>query len=225
MVRPGPHAAAPDAGGLALEHVSAAVLCGGRSRRFGSDKALVRLGGRSLLERVLVSLAPARERLLIGHAYAVADARHVPDRRPGQGPLAGLETALENAVGPWVAIAACDLPCLTPTFWRLLCAHAGSAADAVAVLDAAGRFEPLAALYHRSALAPVRDRLDAGERDLQGLLRGLRTVAVPAARVHQACGGSVLRNVNRPQDMTEDDMAEEDIVEDDIIESTDPCSD
>lgn len=185
---------------LPLEHVSGAVLCGGGSRRFGTDKALQRVAGRTLLERVVASLAPARERLLVGRAYPLEGTRYVADLRPGQGPLAGLEAALTAASQPWLALAACDLPCLTASYWRLLCRHADGTRGVV-VRDGQGRLEPLAALYHRSALPEVRARLDRGSRDLQGLLQAVPTVAVELATVTTACGPGVLRNVNRPSDL------------------------
>lgn len=183
-----------------LEEVTGAVLSGGRSSRFGSDKALRVVGGRTLLARALDSLAPAAERLLVGRAYVGVDARHVPDLRPGLGPLAGLEAALHAADSAWVALAACDLPCLSPAYWRLLCAHADGDRP-VCVRHPNGDSEPLAALYPRSALRAVAARLDARELDLQALLVALDACWLDAAEVEAACGPAVLRNVNRPQDL------------------------
>ena len=185
---------------LRLEEVTAAVLCGGRSSRFGADKALHVIGGRTLLDRVLASLAPAQERLLVGRPYPIDGARFVPDLRQGQGPLGGLETALEAAASAWLALAACDLPCLTTGFWRLLCSHARDG-RAVVVRDPQGRLEPLATLYPRSALTEARARLDGGLLDMQGLLHALPLVEIDRREVEAACGRSVLSNVNRPDDL------------------------
>lgn len=182
-----------------LETLTGAVLCGGRSSRFGSDKALHEIAGRTLLQRALDSLEGAAERLLVGRAYSHVAARFVPDLRPGLGPMAGLEAALHAAGGGWVALCGCDLPCLTPAFWRLLCSHAQPGRP-VSVQGARGDFEPLASLYPRAALRAVAERLDAGQFDLQSLLADLDAVAVPASEVEAACGPGALRNVNRPED-------------------------
>jgi molybdopterin-guanine dinucleotide biosynthesis protein A len=185
---------------LRLEDVTAAVLCGGRSKRFGADKALHVVGGRTLLDRVLESLAPARERLLVGKPYPLEGVRFVPDLREGRGPLGGLETALEAAADGWLALAACDLPCLSVGYWRLLCTRARDG-RAVVVRGPQGRLEPLAALYPTTALREARARLDGGLLDMQGLLRALEPIEIPRTEVEAHCGPTVLRNVNRPDDL------------------------
>ena len=76
--------------------LAAAITAGGQSRRFGQDKALYELDGVPLLNRVADSLQHASPRLLVAPAgrYRLDGWQTVPDLRPGQGPLAGLETAL-----------------------------------------------------------------------------------------------------------------------------------
>lgn len=70
-----------------------AILCGGRSRRFGSDKAAAMVGGIGLLEHVRASLASQVEELVL-----VGRPNGVPDQpQPNLGPLGGLCAALEYA--------------------------------------------------------------------------------------------------------------------------------
>ena len=72
------------------------VLAGGRSARFGSDKALAEIGGRSLLDRALASLERQCDAVVIagrGHDRVMA----IDDRpRAGLGPLGGLCAALHH---------------------------------------------------------------------------------------------------------------------------------
>ncbi len=96
------------------------VLAGGRSSRFGSNKAVALLGAKSLLHHVCERAAPQVERLLINcngeisseidHDYDV-----LTDDHPGDGPLAGILAGLERAAADDCALLAM-FPCDTPFF-------------------------------------------------------------------------------------------------------------
>lgn len=151
------------------EGITATITAGGQSRRFGSDKARARLQGITLLERVAASLDGARKKLLIAPAgrYSLAGWTVIPDTRPGQGPLAGLETALLQAATGWVAFAGVDMPLLDTTYWETLLRARGPGALAVQATHPERGPQPLAALYHVSLLPRITALLDAGERRLR----------------------------------------------------------
>lgn len=75
-----------------------AVLAGGQSTRFGSDKALAELGGRTLLARAVETLqAQCDAVVVVGRDDAPAPT--LADwPRPGMGPLGGIAAALHHAV-------------------------------------------------------------------------------------------------------------------------------
>jgi molybdopterin-guanine dinucleotide biosynthesis protein A len=90
-----------------------AILAGGRSQRMGTDKALVRVGGVPMVERVAAALRRAAgEVLIIGRSEPLAGISSVPDVRPGRprGPLPGLAAALRHAVERPVLLVAVDQP-------------------------------------------------------------------------------------------------------------------
>lgn len=74
-----------------------AVLAGGRSTRFGSDKALARLDGQTLIARAVALLArQCSAVVVVGREEAPAPC--LPDwPAPGMGPLGGLAAALRHA--------------------------------------------------------------------------------------------------------------------------------
>ena len=173
-----------------------AITAGGRSSRFGSDKALALLRGRPLLRHVADSLGGCPVRLLVAPAgrYALEGWETVPDTRPGEGPLAGLEAALTHAPPGWLAFTGVDLPGLTPAFWAALAAARTPHGRAVLPLDPEGRPQPLAALYHRDLLPHIQTLLDAGERRLR--------LACPAGQAVYVGGLSeALWNVNTPAEL------------------------
>lgn len=74
-----------------------AVLAGGQSSRFGSDKALAELGGRTLIARAVDTLSGWCEHVVVV-GRETAPAPTLPDwPRPGMGPLAGIAAALHHA--------------------------------------------------------------------------------------------------------------------------------
>jgi molybdopterin-guanine dinucleotide biosynthesis protein A len=163
--------------------VPAYILAGGHSRRFGSDKARVLVGGEPLLARVARDLAGVATRLVV-----VADApggyddlglRTIGDARPGQGPMGGLERALGDLAPAeeWLLLAPCDLLGIDPSWLEALLAARGPGHGVVAFREA--RWEPMPALYHAGLGDLVRARLAAGERSLWRLIEAADPVALP----------------------------------------------
>lgn len=180
-----------------MTDLTAAITAGGQSSRYGSDKALAMLDGRTLLEHVAGSLDTCPVRVLIAPAgkYALPGWTPVPDTRPGQGPLAGLEAALTAAPPGWVAFAGVDTPGLTPAYWHALAAARTPDALAVVALDSEDRPQPLAALYHTDLLPQITALLDAGERRLRTAAPQAQTVLVTSL------DAAYFRNVNRVGDL------------------------
>lgn len=163
--------------------VSAVVLAGGLSSRFGSDKALAPWSGRTLVERVVRRLrCVARPVIVVAKdrtAYsflAGPGVRLVRDRLRRRHPLAGLEAGLAASPTPFSFVCACDMPMIRPGIVRRL-RRAADGCDVVVPLWR-GRPQTLGALYSRSCLPAVRRlarRRRASLKDLLGMVR-TRTV-------------------------------------------------
>ena len=82
------------------------ILAGGESRRMGSDKALVEVGGRPMAGWVAEAMAGFDQVVMVGRRRGVAGLEAIPDLQPGPaGPLNGLQTALDVFRCPVVAVA------------------------------------------------------------------------------------------------------------------------
>lgn len=167
----------------------AVVLAGGRSRRLGSvPKAGLVVDGRTLLERTLEAVRTARTIVVVGPEPAAGLPQGVLSCRedpPFGGPAAGLATGLA-ALPPdaeAVAVFACDMPQAAALIPVLTAAFEASV-DGVIAADAAGRLQPLAALYRRRSLEDaVQARKEAGGLDgasMFGLVRRLSLTSVTA---------------------------------------------
>ncbi len=146
-----------------------AIQAGGSTRRTGSDKALLPLAGKPLIEHLLMRVNDLGDDILVTtnrpQDYAFLGVRLVSDPVPGLGALNGLHTALDAARGRSVLVLACDMPFVSrPLLEHLvsLVSHAD-----VVVPRHEGRFEPLHALYEKQACLPaIGAALAAGEKRL-----------------------------------------------------------
>ncbi len=148
--------------------VSGVVLAGGESRRLGRDKALERIGDKTLIERVVSCIAPVTAEVIVvvalpSKAAALplpAEVRVVSDRYPRCGSLGGIFTGLSASHEPWVFLVACDMPFLDPRLMRRLMAMRRGVDCVVPLLN--GRPEPLHALYSKTCLEPMERMLQIG---------------------------------------------------------------
>jgi molybdenum cofactor guanylyltransferase len=177
-----------------------AVLCGGQSRRMGTDKAVVEVDGVAMAERVASTLQAAgcHPVVLVGGDVALLERFGRPtiaDRWPGEGPLGGVLTALEAVGSDGVVVAACDLPWLDVDTVRAVVGAGVAAAPPVDVAVATtGRLEPALAWWSDRALGRVTDIWAAGVRAMHeaiGRLTAMRVEVDPAA----------LHNVNTSADL------------------------
>jgi len=176
------------------------VLCGGRSSRMGRDKAFVEVDGVPMARRVADALVGAgcHPVAAIGGdaaGLAVLGLDAVRDDWPGEGPLGGVLTALQNWPDADAVVAvACDLPRLTArTVQRLVDALAGSP-NAVAAAAVTDRIEPLCVAWRPAASSLLAEAMVSGERRL-------RAVLAEAPSVHVPVDLQDLANVNAPSDL------------------------
>jgi len=164
--------------------VTAIVLAGGRSRRFGGDKLAVEIDGMTVLDRAIVAVsALATEVLLVGEATTGQPIRRIVDPEPFGGPLQAVSGALD-AVGTDVAlVVAGDMPSLVPEVLKLLVdVLAATTAHAVILADPRdpSRRQPLPlAVQVEPARTAAAMALESGDRSLVRLLDRLHLVAVP----------------------------------------------
>lgn len=179
----------------------AAVLCGGGSRRMGTDKALVEIDGTAMARRVALALEQAGSGtvLAIGGDRPALTALGLPvvsDRWPGEGPLGGLVTALTTpGAHDLVAVLSCDLVHPDPTeVTRLVAQLSASGRDAV-IPRVDGRPQWLHGVWHRRVGGVLEAVFAAGERSMFGAVHGLEIdiVAVVDGRAYD--------DADRPSDL------------------------
>lgn len=178
-----------------------AVLAGGASSRFGAPKALARVGGRRLVDRVLAAVqgAAGRAVLIANDPRITAAVASRPDEQAGAGPVGGIVTALRWAREeglPGALCVACDMPFVSPGLLRMIVSAAAESPGMIVVPESGGRrgFEPLCAYYPVEALDVAEDA-----RAPHQLIARFPTRRIT---VHEAGDPGILFfNVNTPEDL------------------------
>ena len=174
---------------MARPRLTGVLLVGGASTRFGSPKALARLGGETLAKRAWRILGEAcEERLAVGKH---ADGLELPfelvdDGSETRAALVGIAAGLRAAPTEVAVVLPVDTPRVTPEMLRRL---GGACAEA-----AVTQTGPLPAAFARSALSVLERRLSEGRLALYEALEELdtRRIEVDAA---------LLANVNTQDDL------------------------
>ncbi len=126
-----------------------------------------------------------------------AKARFVPDQKREKGPLEGIRRALGEAKSDLVFVCAVDMPFASkeiPSYLKeFVCSDYGCY-----VPLAAGRREPLCALYKKSALPAVEDQMAADDLKLSRLFEKVPTKFVAVEK--SSLSKKLFANVNAPQD-------------------------
>ncbi|UCC67277.1 MAG: molybdenum cofactor guanylyltransferase, partial [Armatimonadota bacterium] len=180
-----------DAAGL---RICAAILAGGRASRYdGCPKGLLRLpGGTTIIENTLGAVAAAgiNEVAIFAneqHRYHDLGPQVVLDRRPGLGPLGGIETALMHFAGRCggVLVLPCDLPGLGHSELRsLLAVFTARRPRVVVAATRAGFWHPLCAIVRSDVLPAVSAALDSGNNGVYRLWRAVGAAPVYFRNAH-----------------------------------------
>lgn len=184
--------------------LTTAILAGGRSRRMGSDKALLVLKGKPVLWHVIERAAlPGAAIILIANEpekYASFSLPIFPDAKPGAGSLGGLYTALAHSPTDYVLCVACDMPLLNTNLLIYL-AGLREGYDAV-VPRIEGRPEPFHAVYRKTCLEPIRSRLERGQLRVSDFYQDVSTRYVEEADLRQIDPElHSFLNINTPDDL------------------------
>ena len=182
--------------------VLGAVLAGGASRRFGTDKADAVLEGRTLLEHAYATLTEVFARVVVVSSRPDTPRgpwETIPDLREACGPLGGIEAALSRANDEGLAatfVLACDLPGVDSAVVRTVVDGLERELALAPRRSGDPDFEPLCALYGSECLSVAGRLLDEGRRSARSLFE-----AVQGTRVDGLEGAFV--NVNTPADLAD----------------------
>ena len=194
-------------GKIPLTEVSGVILAGGRSSRYGVNKAFVKVAGISLIERVAGVLRSVFEETVIvtnsPKDYAYLDMPMRRDIIPGLGPLGGIYTGLQMIRGEAGFFVACDMPFLNPGLIRYMAGIRNERGRFDVVIPRiTWKLEALHALYGRRCVPHIEKLIHSGNYQIIKLF--------PNVSVRHVAAEEIMRfdpelksffNINRPQEL------------------------
>lgn len=176
------------------------VLAGGKSSRFGEDKALAKWRGRTLLEIAVTILDELRLNPAVianpERNYSFLSCPVINDLIPEKGPLGGLYTACSFFPGMFLLVLTCDMPLLSETVLKqLMRSHRNS--DQATVFSLNQTLQPFPGIYSANLKATIHDYLTSDQLSMKLFLSGiLNKRALP-----EFPGSKVFQNLNWQEDL------------------------
>jgi molybdopterin-guanine dinucleotide biosynthesis protein A len=183
------------------------LLAGGQGSRLtrGMPKALVRVGGLTLLERALAVLGAVCDEVVVAApsrlALPSAGVGRVADPPGCEGPLGGLVAGLQARPYERAVALGVDFPLMRPGMLRALAGRLGSHPGVVPAPG--GMLQPLAAVYAPRAAGRLAECLAAGERAVVPAATLLGPLVMQDEDLARLDGGlDCFFNLNTPEDRT-----------------------
>lgn len=198
-----------------MTEIEGFILAGGASSRMKSDKAFLRLGGKTFIERAAAALqAISQNQYVIGGNLPdnlflpVLPDVYQSDETEKRASIIGLHSALTYSKTRRTAVLACDLPFVTGELMTRLAApdkiNDPNNFDAIAPVQPDGRIQPLCAIYRREICLPTIEKmLVAGNFRLQEIFAQVNTRRIGFSEIADLPNAeNFFFNVNTPEDLS-----------------------
>jgi molybdenum cofactor guanylyltransferase len=150
---------------LMEDQATGIIMAGGKSTRMGKNKALLKIGGQTVIERIANELRKAVSELLIvtntPEDYQFLGLPMIEDQWKGMGPLAGIHAGLEASKTEKNLVVACDMPFVSSEIGGYLLRFLDHYQGAVPRIS--GQLHPLFAAYRKDALSEISKALEKQE--------------------------------------------------------------
>lgn len=178
------------------------ILAGGKSRRMGTAKALLKLRGVPLIQHVAALMAKTFSSVVIiadnGAEYAFLNLPTYPDVKKNCGPLGGIHSAFVNTDAEKIFVVSCDEPFISKDLVEYVCEF--GAQTEIKVPSIRGNVEPLCGLYSRTILPAVEKAISLNDLKVKHLLLQCHTTTIPISPALPFYKEHLFANLNEPSD-------------------------
>lgn len=186
-----------------LSHCTGAILTGGKSSRFGSNKAAAEIEGVRVTAHIRDQLSIVLKRvLLIGNDAKDIDYLNLPvfpDVYREKGPLGGIHAALCASFSEWTLVTPCDLPLFS---YNLVIALSQFDTNCdVICFSMDNMIEPMPAFFNKRVLRLLSILMRNQVKSILDLYRFCRLHIIPVESCGSFVNPGMLTNCNTPGDL------------------------
>lgn len=157
---------------MSKQKITGVILAGGKNSRMGTDKGLLRIEGKKIIERILDAMKPVVNEIIIisnGDNYDYLGYKIYNDIVRDCGPMGGIHTALSYSKTEKNLIVSCDMPFLTSDTLKYIVENSDGCE--VAVPQHNERTEPLCSVYTDFCRNKFSQLLGNGEWKMKDALK------------------------------------------------------
>ncbi len=183
--------------------ITAIILAGGKSRRMGSDKGLVPLNGKPMVQHVIEKAQSVAGRVMIitnQSGYRHFGVPTYSDLIQDKGPLGGIYTGLHYSKTDYNLVLSCDIPLVPVSFLNKLANYRGNGCAYIPVHE--GRQQPLCAVYKKEIVSRIKLSIEAGELSMHKFLTKINTVFIDISD-YETEYENWFANLNTPNELQE----------------------
>ena len=189
-------------------NLSLVIQAGGQSSRMGTDKGLITLHGKTLVEWIISQTdSLGAEQLIISNSPELYQDYHLPvyqDVFQGIGALGGLYSALYFASYEWVFVLACDMPFINLQLLGYMQGLANDFDVLIPRLQDPNATEPFRALYRKNCMISVEKAIHSGQRRVISFFPDVRVRYIEWEEILRFDPhGYSFYNINTPDDLGE----------------------
>ena len=180
--------------------IAGLIIAGGKSSRMGQNKALIHFKQKPLIEHVYDRLKYQVEKVYININQACNNFKYkeniIPDKKQNyQGPLAGLDAALQMIQTEWLQIAPCDSPFLPLDLTQILMNKSKQSLHKIIIPQTQNNIHPTLGLFHSSIADDLNLFLKNEDRGFINFINSVGFEGVSFENEH------AFVNINTPEEL------------------------
>jgi len=185
------------------DHITGVILAGGSSKRYGRNKAFLKIGSVRLIDSILQEMKSIFTRVILitneKKKYEYLEVPMVEDHVKGLGPLGGIYTGLMSIPDEAGFFVACDMPFINRQLVRYMVDIKGN--HRAVVPSVADNIEPLHAIYFRSCLKSIRHLIDSKRCQVRLFYDSIPVRYVKEDEIRKfCCPSKAFLNINTPDE-------------------------